>query len=102
MSNIISLTHKSLEANFSDKKANLLQEIIKNNDKNKEENLLYVRNFFFSQSSLPQLPHLRKIQHISYLKSKKDCSKTKNLIIKKIENKRDALRKIILGINKEK
>lgn len=99
MSNMISLTHKCLEANFSHKKTNLLQDIIKINEKNKESNLLYVKNFFLNgNNNLAYLPNFAKKKQISYLNTNKDFSKAKNLIIKNVVSKRkkDVLRKVIL------
>lgn len=95
MSNIISLTHKSLEANFSDKKTNLLQEIIKINDSKKDYNLSYLRNYFFSPTNLPQLPQFKKKLQISYLQTNKDLSKIKDNIIKKVSNKKNVLSQLI-------
>ena len=69
------MTHKCLEADFSDKKTNLLQNIIKNNDENKEYNLKYLK--------------------ISYLQTDKDHSKIKNLIMKHVEGKKNVFRKVI-------
>ena len=93
------MTHKSLESNFSDKKSNLLQEMIKNIDKNMESNLNYVKNFFFAANPIPNLPHIKR-EKISYLNTKKDYSKSKDQIIQKIIKKRDVFRQMISGINK--
>jgi len=84
-----------MEANFSDKKTNLLHDLIKNNDNNKEYNLSYLKNYFFSPTNLPQLPQFKKKVQFSYLETNKDRSKVKNLIIKNFGNKRDVFRQMI-------
>ena len=89
------MTHKCLEADFSDKKTNLLQNIIKNNDENKEYNLKYLKDYFFSPINLPQLPQFKKKLQISYLQTDKDHSKIKNLIMKHVEGKKNVFRKVI-------
>ena len=98
LSNMISLTHKSVEVSFNDQKVNILRDLIKTNENNKDAYLFNVKDFFFSQNSLPQLPQFKKKQNISYLNPEKDLAKTKRKIMKTIKEKRDTLRQIILEI----
>lgn len=98
LSNVIALTHKSMEASFNDRKINILHDIIKSNETNMDSNILQVREFFFSPISLPQLPQFKKPLKISYLNPSKDHSKTKRKIIEKVQNGRDGLRDIISKI----
>lgn len=101
LSNMLSLTHKSAEVSFNDQKLNILHDLIKNNENNKDAYLFNVKDFFFSQQPLPQLPQFRKKQNISYLNPEKDLSKTKKKIMKNIKDKRDALRQVIIEIVKK-